>query len=99
MLGCLLGALPVLLLFAPAAWLAAGVERASGGQILFAQPRGTVWTGSAAYGTRNDIAVAWPAQDEPPLVLAVLSMRAEPDAEHDDELIAEAARLVVGALG
>ncbi|MDT0137591.1 type II secretion system protein N [Acidovorax sp. PRC11] len=45
--GCLLGALPVLLLFAPAAWLAAGVERASGGQVLFAQPRGTVWTGSA----------------------------------------------------
>lgn len=56
-------------------------------------------TGSAAYGTRNDIAVAWPAEDEPPLVLAVLSKRGEPDAEVDDELIAEAARLVVGALG
>ncbi|WP_284234559.1 class A beta-lactamase [Arenivirga flava] len=56
-------------------------------------------TGSAAYGTRNDIAVAWPAEGEPPLVLAVLSQRGEPDADHDDELIAEAARLVVGALG
>ncbi len=45
--GCLLGALPTLVLFAPAAWLASGVERASGGQVLLAQARGTVWTGSA----------------------------------------------------
>jgi hypothetical protein len=32
-------------------------------------------------------------------VLAVLSKRSEADADHDDELIAEATRLVVGALG
>ncbi|WCM92501.1 type II secretion system protein N [Acidovorax sp. NCPPB 2350] len=45
--GCLLGALPALLTFAPAQWLAQGVERVSGGQVLLAQARGTVWTGSA----------------------------------------------------
>lgn len=45
--GCLLGALPALLVFAPAQWLASAVEQASGGQVLLAQARGTVWTGSA----------------------------------------------------
>ncbi|SFD84572.1 type II secretion system protein N [Acidovorax konjaci] len=45
--GCLLGALPAVLFFAPAQWLATGVERASHGQVRLAQARGTVWTGSA----------------------------------------------------
>ena len=45
--GAVLGVLPAVALFAPAHWLAQGVARASGGQVLLLQPRGTVWTGSA----------------------------------------------------
>ena len=45
--GALLGGLPALALFAPAHWLASGVQRASGGQVRLAQARGTVWNGSA----------------------------------------------------
>lgn len=45
--GALAGALPALLVFAPAHWLAEGVARASQGQVLLLQPRGTVWNGSA----------------------------------------------------
>ena len=45
--GVLAGALPALLVFAPAQWLAQAVERASSGQVLLAQARGTLWTGSA----------------------------------------------------
>ena len=45
--GALMGGLPALVLFAPAQWLASGVQRASGGQVQLAQARGTVWNGSA----------------------------------------------------
>ncbi len=45
--GALLGTLGALVAFAPAQWLAHGLARASGGQVLLAQARGTVWTGSA----------------------------------------------------
>ena len=45
--GLCLGALPALVLWAPARWLAAGVQQASGGQLQLRQPEGTVWTGSA----------------------------------------------------
>jgi beta-lactamase class A len=55
-------------------------------------------TGSAAYGTRNDIAVLWPT-DGAPIVIAVLSSRAAPDADHDDALIARATAVAVEALG
>lgn len=56
-------------------------------------------TGSAAWGTRNDIAVVWPPDDEP-YVLAVLSSRddAGADAEYDDALIADAARVAIAEL-
>ncbi|MFE9206878.1 class A beta-lactamase [Micromonospora sp. NPDC007230] len=54
-------------------------------------------TGSGGYGTRNDIAVIWPP-DGAPIVLAVLSSRDEKDAEYDDKLIAQAAKLTVEAL-
>lgn len=54
-------------------------------------------TGAARYGTRNDIAVIWPP-DGRPIVLAVLSDRATPDAEYDNALIAQATQAVVGAL-
>jgi general secretion pathway protein N len=46
-LGGLVGALGALVGFAPAAWLASGMAYASSGQVLLAQPRGTVWHGSA----------------------------------------------------
>ncbi|MFG3691577.1 class A beta-lactamase [Micromonospora sp. NPDC047740] len=54
-------------------------------------------TGSGGYGTRNDIAVIWPP-DGAPIALAVLSSRDEKDAEYDDKLIAQAAKLTVEAL-
>lgn len=56
-------------------------------------------TGTAGYDTRNDIAVLWPTDDAPPVVLAVLSSRAAEDAEPDDELLAEATRQALAALG
>jgi general secretion pathway protein N len=40
-LGATLGALGALTVFAPAAWLAAGIAQASNGQVLLADPRGT----------------------------------------------------------
>lgn len=45
--GAIAGALLALILFAPARWLADAVATASRGQVLLAQPRGTVWNGSA----------------------------------------------------
>lgn len=45
--GALLGLALSTLVFAPARWLSAMVQRASAGQVLLQQARGTVWTGSA----------------------------------------------------
>ncbi len=47
MSGLLLGALGALVAFAPAAWLAAAVNDASGQRLVMADARGTVWRGSA----------------------------------------------------
>ena len=55
-------------------------------------------TGTAAYGTRNDVAVVTPP-GRPPIVVAVMSSRTAQDAERDDALIASAARVVAAALG
>lgn len=46
-LGAALGLAGALLLQAPASWLAAAVQRASAGQVLLTDVRGTLWTGSA----------------------------------------------------
>ncbi|MGW4062894.1 class A beta-lactamase [Amycolatopsis sp. NPDC004747] len=54
-------------------------------------------TGTGSYATRNDIAVVWPP-GRAPIVLAVMSSRQDKDAEHDDRLIAQAAKLVFDAL-
>ena len=54
-------------------------------------------TGTGGYGTRNDIAVAWPP-DRDPVVIAVLSSRDQDGADHADQLIADAAAVVVAAL-
>ena len=45
--GAVLGALLALVIFAPAGWLAAAVARASGGHVVLADARGTLWDGSA----------------------------------------------------
>lgn len=45
--GALLGLVIAIALFAPARWLAQAVARASRGQVLLADARGTVWNGSA----------------------------------------------------
>jgi beta-lactamase class A len=55
-------------------------------------------SGTAAYGTRNDIAVVHPPGGAP-IVIAVFSDRDLPDAEHDDALVADAARVVGRRLG
>ncbi len=64
--GALLGALPALAVFAPAQWLASGVQRASGDQVQLAQARGTVWNGSAQLvltgGQNSQDAVALPGR-------------------------------------
>ncbi|PSK83571.1 beta-lactamase class A [Murinocardiopsis flavida] len=54
-------------------------------------------TGSGGYGTRNDIAVIWPPEDDP-IVLAIMSSRDTKDAESDDKLIAESAEVAIDAL-
>ncbi|MEU0538054.1 class A beta-lactamase [Amycolatopsis tolypomycina] len=53
-------------------------------------------TGTGEYATRNDIAVVWPP-GWAPIVLAVMSSRQAEDAEHDDRLVAQAAKLVFNA--
>ena len=45
--GAVLGIVYALVAFAPARWLAAAVEQATSGQVQLAEPRGTVWEGSA----------------------------------------------------
>lgn len=47
--GGMSGALLACLVFAPAAWLATAVERASAGQVRLVNPAGTIWNGSAAW--------------------------------------------------
>ncbi|MER7176868.1 class A beta-lactamase [Streptomyces mesophilus] len=57
-------------------------------------------TGNGSYGTRNDIALAWPPGSDKPVVLAVMSRRNgdDADAPHDDALIARASTAVFRAL-
>lgn len=54
-------------------------------------------TGNGDWGTRNDIAVAWPPHGAP-VVIAVLSSRGSRDAASDDALIADATRIAVAGL-
>lgn len=46
-LGASVGAVVALLVFAPARWVAGALEQSTGGQLVLAEPRGTVWEGSA----------------------------------------------------
>ncbi|QNN53220.1 class A beta-lactamase [Nocardioides mesophilus] len=54
-------------------------------------------TGSAAYGTRNDVAVIRPP-GRGPILLAIMTTHDEADAPTDDALIAAATRIVVDEL-
>lgn len=77
------------------AWLKANT---TGGTLIRAGfPQGWVIgdkTGTAAtYGGRNDIAVVWPP-GRAPIVIAVFSNRLAAEAESDDRLIAQTAKVV-----
>ncbi|MCZ8518853.1 MULTISPECIES: class A beta-lactamase [Paenibacillus] len=54
-------------------------------------------TGAGSYGTRNDIAVIWPPNDDP-IVIAVQSTRDVQDASFDNALIAKAAKIALDSL-
>jgi beta-lactamase class A len=54
-------------------------------------------TGSGYYGTRNDIAVIWPAESAP-IVLAIMSSRPRQNDKIDDQLVAKAARVALDGL-
>lgn len=62
--GAVLGSVLALVVFAPASWLASGVQWASGQKLQLQQPRGTVWDGSGRLilsgGTSSLDAVALP---------------------------------------
>ncbi len=53
-------------------------------------------TGTGEYATRNDIAVVWPP-GRAPIVLVVMSDKKTEHADHDDRLIAAAAKLAFSA--
>lgn len=57
-------------------------------------------TGSASYGTRNDVAIAWPpaGSDRSPVVIAVLTSRDGQDDPTLDALVADATRAAFAAL-
>lgn len=55
-------------------------------------------TGGGRYATNNDAGIAWPP-GRPPIVLAVLTTKHDPDAPADDPLVADSAALVASALG
>jgi beta-lactamase class A len=54
-------------------------------------------TGNGGYGTRNDIAIAWPTTGSP-VVIAIQSDRGSADASSDDTLIADATKAALAAL-
>lgn len=51
-------------------------------------------TGSASYGTRNNVAVVHP-QGRAPWIVVVMTSHDEADADTDDELVAQATRIIV----
>jgi beta-lactamase class A len=54
-------------------------------------------SGAGSYGTRNDIAVIWPANGDP-IVMAILSSTDKQDATYDNALIEKAAKVALDAL-
>ncbi|MDR7316713.1 class A beta-lactamase [Brevibacillus nitrificans] len=54
-------------------------------------------SGAGSYGTRNDIAVIWPANGDP-IVIAILSSKDKQDATYDNALVEKAAKVTLDAL-
>ncbi|MET9774634.1 class A beta-lactamase [Streptomyces sp. NPDC006367] len=54
-------------------------------------------TGGGKYGSNHDVGITWPPE-HPPVVMAVLTTKHEPDASPDNPLIAETAALLAEAL-
>lgn len=54
-------------------------------------------TGSGAYGITNDIAVIWPS-DAPPIVLVVYFIQKDKNASSRSDVLAEATRIVIEAI-
>jgi beta-lactamase class A len=55
-------------------------------------------TGTGSYGTTNDIAIVWPPNHAPPLVIAVMSAKKTQNAVGDDALLAQTAKYVIATL-
>nr|WP_242214707.1 class A beta-lactamase Bla1 [Bacillus cereus group sp. BfR-BA-01383] len=51
-------------------------------------------SGAGSYGTRNDIAIVWPP-NRAPIIIAILSSKDEKEDTYDNQLIAEAAEVIV----
>ncbi len=54
-------------------------------------------TGSGGYGTTNDIAVIWP-KDRAPLILVTYFTQPQPKAESRRDVLASAAKIVTDGL-
>jgi len=54
-------------------------------------------SGAGTYGTRNDIAVVWPPNEDP-IVITIMSRHDTDNAEYDDELIKKTAKVTLEAL-
>ncbi|HHQ2458379.1 MULTISPECIES: class A beta-lactamase Bla1 [Bacillus cereus group] len=54
-------------------------------------------SGAGSYGTRNDIAIVWPP-NRAPIIIAILSSKDEKGATYDNQLIKEAAEVVIDAI-
>lgn len=51
------------------------------------------------YGTANDIAIVWPAGAPAPLIMAIYTSRAKPDAAVDDTALARTSTVLAQSLG
>ncbi len=55
-------------------------------------------TGSAEYGTTNDVAIIWPPKNQAPIVIAIYFTQNQKDAKWRDDVIAAATTIVIDAL-
>jgi beta-lactamase class A len=55
-------------------------------------------TGTGAWGTTNDVGIAFPPQGQP-VIVAIYYTGAAPDAKSDSKAVADAAAIVARALG
>ncbi|WP_327111706.1 class A beta-lactamase [Nocardia sp. NBC_01730] len=55
-------------------------------------------TGTGDYGTANDVAITWPDGGHAPIVIAIQTRKSAPNAEADNALLADTAKVVVDIL-